>query len=45
MFLDISGLVAAIEHRNFHSEVEHSNLYQTAFVLIEIDFVLINMPP
>ena len=45
VFVDISGCVAAVAHRNFYSEVEHSNLCQIAFVLIDIDFVLINMPP
>ena len=45
VFVDISGCVAAVAHRNLYSEVEHSNLCQIAFVLIDIDFVLINMPP
>ena len=45
VFVNISGCVAAVAHRNFYSEVEHSNLCQIAFVLIDIDFVLINMPP
>ena len=45
MLVDISGCVAAVAHRNFYSEAEHSNLCQIAFVLINIDFVLINMPP
>ena len=45
MFVDISGCVAAVLHRNFYIQVEHSNLCQIAFVLIDIDFVLINMPP
>ena len=46
VFVDISGCVAAVAHRNFYSEVEHSDLCQiAAFVLIDIDFVLINMPP
>ena len=38
VFVDISGCVAAVAHRNLYSEVEHSNLCQIAFVLI-------NMPP
>ena len=45
MFVDISGCVAAVAHRNFYGEVEHSNLCQIAFVLINIDYVLINMSP
>ena len=45
VFVDISGCVAAFVHKNFYSEVEHSNLCQIAFGLIDIDFVLINMPP
>ena len=45
MFVDSSGCVAAVAHRNFYIEVENSNLCQTAFVLIDIDFVLIKMPP
>ena len=44
MFVDGSSCVAAVAHRNFHSEVEHSNLCQIAFVLIDIVFVLINTP-
>ena len=44
LFVDISGCVAAVAHRNFFIEVEHSNLCQIAFVLSDIDFVLINMP-
>ena len=42
MFVGVSGCVAAVAHE---SEVEHSNISQIAFVLIDIDFVLINMPP
>ena len=45
VFFDISGCVVAVAHRSLYSEVEHSNLCQIAFVLINIDFVLINMPP
>ena len=45
MFVDIFGCVAAVAHRNFYSEVKHSNLCHIAFVLIDIDFVVINMPP
>ena len=45
MFVDVCACVAAVAHRNFYSEVEHSNLCQIAFVLIDIAFVLINMPP
>ena len=45
VFVDISGCVAAVAHRNFYSEVEHSNLCQIVFVFIDIDFVLINMTP
>ena len=45
VFADISGCVAAVAHRNFYSEIGHSNLCQIAFVLIDIYFVLINMPP
>ena len=44
MFVVVSGCVAAGAHRNFYSEVEHSNVCQIAFVLIDIAFVLINMP-
>ena len=44
LFVDISGCVAAVAHRNFCIEVDHSNLCQIAFVLSDIDFVLINMP-
>ena len=42
MYVDISGCVATVVHRNFYSEVQHSNLCQIAFILIDIDFVLIN---
>ena len=45
VFVDVSGSVAAVAHRNFYSEFEHSNLCQIAFVLIDTPFVLINMPP
>ena len=45
VFVDVCGCVAAVAHRNFYGEVEHSNLCQIAFVLINIVFVLINMPP
>ena len=43
VFVEVSGCVADVAHRNFHSEVEHSNLCQTAFVLIDIDFVLVSI--
>ena len=36
--------VDAVAHRNFYSKVEHSNLCQIAVFLIDIAFVLINMP-
>ena len=42
--VDVSGCVAAVAHRTFYSEAEHSNLCQIAVVLIDIDFILINMP-
>ena len=45
VFVDILRGLAAVAHRNFYNEVEHSNLCQITFALIDIDFVLINMPP
>ena len=45
VFVAVSGCIAAVTNRNFYSEVEHSDLRQIAFVLIDIDFVLIDMPP
>ena len=45
VFVDVSGCVAVVAHRNFCHEVEHSSLCQIDFVLIDIAFVLTNMPP
>ena len=44
VFVDGSSCVVAVVHANFYTEVEHSNLCQIAFVLIDITFVLIYMP-